>query len=111
MDRLFQRENGDALLDLSSGALLPSIVTVDASPPDAGSLAPEPDPVSRYPLPSAPMRILSLSFVFALALSPSAFAGSDVPPEGPPWQHELLEAQRSALQSGTPVFCYFTKTY
>ena len=55
------------------------------------------------------MRILS-ALLLALLAAP-AFAGSDIPPEGPPWQRDFLEAQREALKSGKPIFLYFTKTY
>jgi hypothetical protein len=40
-----------------------------------------------------------------------AEGGSDVPPEGPPWTTDLLEAQEAALKEGKPIFLYFTKTY
>ena len=56
------------------------------------------------------MRRISALGLLAVFAS-SAFGGSDTPPEGPPWQRDLLEAQAQALKSGTPVFCYFTKTY
>lgn len=54
----------------------------------------------------------SIVVLALVALLPGvAGAGSDTPPEGPPWMTDLLEAQTQALKSGTPVFCYFTKTY
>ncbi len=40
-----------------------------------------------------------------------ALAESETPPEGPPWRRDLLEAHKEALESGTPIFLYFTKTY
>ena len=46
-----------------------------------------------------------------LLLAATAHAGSDTPPAGPPWQRDLLEAQKQALQEGKPLFLYFTKTY
>ena len=46
-----------------------------------------------------------------LCLPAYAHAGSDTPPEGPPWQRELPAAQKQALEQGKPVFLYFTKTY
>ena len=46
-----------------------------------------------------------------LMLSASAYAGSDTPPEGPPWKRDLVSAQKEALEQGKPVFLYFTKTY
>ena len=54
------------------------------------------------------MRTL-LPLLFLLAPT-SVLADSETPPEGPPWQTGLLEAQAKALRSNTPVFCYFTKT-
>ena len=56
------------------------------------------------------MRLLTLLALLLLAPALS-FAGSETPPEGPPWQRDLIETQTQALKSGTPVFCYFTKTY
>ena len=38
-------------------------------------------------------------------------AGSETPPEGPPWERDLLKAQKRALKEGKPLFVYFTKTY
>ncbi len=49
-------------------------------------------------------------FSFALCAA-MAQAGSETPPKGPPWQRELLAAQKQALQNGRPIFLYFTKTY
>ena len=45
------------------------------------------------------------------AVSVPALAGSETPPEGPPWQRDLLAAQKQALEKGKPLFVYFTKTY
>jgi len=36
---------------------------------------------------------------------------SATPPAGPPWQRDLLTAQKEALRDGKPIFFYFTKTY
>ena len=48
----------------------------------------------------------------ALILASLAAAGeSETPPEGPPWQRDLLAAQKQGLREGKPVFFYFTKTY
>ena len=41
----------------------------------------------------------------------AARAGSETPPEGPPWQRDFHAARKQALQEGKPVFLYFTKTY
>ena len=45
------------------------------------------------------------------AVSAPALAGSEEPPKGPPWQRDLLAAQKQALEEGKPLFVYFTKTY
>ena len=52
-----------------------------------------------------------LSLLCLFLLPAAAFAGSDVPPEGPPWKRDLPSAQKEALEQGKPVFLYFTKTY
>ena len=46
-----------------------------------------------------------------LLLAAVAAAGSETPPEGPPWERDLLVAQKRALKEGKPIFVYFTKTY
>ena len=46
-----------------------------------------------------------------LLLAGAALADSKTPPEGPPWEHDLLVAQKKALEQGKPIFFYFTKTY
>ncbi len=51
------------------------------------------------------------ALVLLLGAATTAFAGSETPPEGPPWQRDLLSAQKEALESGKPIFLYFTKTY
>ena len=56
------------------------------------------------------MRTL-LAATLVLGLTSLALAGSDTPPEGPPWERNLLEAQTKALERGVPLFVYFTKTY
>lgn len=53
------------------------------------------------------MRTVPLLLVFAGV----AFAGSETPPKGPPWQRDLVAAQKQALREGKPLFVYFTKTY
>jgi hypothetical protein len=40
-----------------------------------------------------------------------AHAGSETPPEGPPWVRDLHAARAQALKQGKPIFLYFTKTY
>ena len=41
----------------------------------------------------------------------AAAGNSATPPKGPPWQRDLIAAQKQALREGKPVFFYFTKTY
>ena len=56
------------------------------------------------------MKIAStLAAATLVALATTALAGSETPPEGPPWRRDLVEAQRVALETGKPIFCYFTK--
>jgi thiol-disulfide isomerase/thioredoxin len=54
--------------------------------------------------------VLGILVLLGPALLPAG-AGSDTPPEGPPWTTHLIEAQTRALAEGKPIFCYFTKTY
>ena len=54
------------------------------------------------------MRRSSALVLLALAV---AAGESETPPKGPPWQTDLLAAQKEALEKGLPVFFYFTKTY
>ncbi|MHC4952957.1 MAG: hypothetical protein ACYTGZ_03645 [Planctomycetota bacterium] len=56
-------------------------------------------------------RALTLSLLISGAISTAAFADSKTPPKGPPWQRDLLAAQKAALEQGKPIFFYFTKTY
>ena len=49
--------------------------------------------------------------VVTLLFAGAALAGSETPPEGPPWQRDLIAAQKQALSEGKPLFLYFTKTY
>ena len=46
-----------------------------------------------------------------LAAAAPAFAGSETPPEGPPWVRSLAEAQRQAVEKDLPIFIYLTKTF
>lgn len=41
----------------------------------------------------------------------NAWGGSETPPPGAPWQRKLQAVQQEALQTGKPIFVYFTKTY
>ena len=47
----------------------------------------------------------------ALALAVPAFAGSETPPEGPPWVRDLAVAQKKAIEKQVPIFVYLTKTH
>lgn len=49
--------------------------------------------------------------VLAAAAAAVALAGSETPPEGPPWTREFAAAQKDALARGVPVFVYLTKTH
>ena len=53
----------------------------------------------------------TLGFAVLCLAATTALAGSDTPPEGPPWQRDLVAAQQQALEEGKPLFLYFTKTY
>ena len=57
------------------------------------------------------MRTMLRSASLLLALAAPALAGSDTPPEGPPWVRSLVEAQKSALERELPIFVYLTKTH
>ena len=57
------------------------------------------------------MRTLLRALPLLLALGTSAIAGSETPPEGPPWVRSLIEAQKSALERKVPIFVYLTKTH
>ena len=54
---------------------------------------------------------VAAAVVVAMTLGAVAFAGSETPPEGPPWKTDLLDAHREAVTAGKPLFLYFTKTY
>jgi len=47
---------------------------------------------------------------FAAAFRSVAIAGSETPPEGPPWTRELAAAQTQAIRERRPIFAYFTKS-
>lgn len=57
------------------------------------------------------MRTLLLAAALTLAAPPLAHAGSETPPEGPPWVRSLVEAQKRALEREVPIFVYLTKTH
>ena len=46
-----------------------------------------------------------------LATALPAHAGSETPPEGPPWVRTLVEAQKKAIAREVPIFVYLTKTH
>jgi len=55
-------------------------------------------------------RLLTILAVPCLALA-TALAGSETPPEGPPWVRDFAEAQKQAIEREVPIFVYLTKTY
>jgi hypothetical protein len=46
-----------------------------------------------------------------VCLAAASLAGSETPPEGPPWVRTLAAAQEQAIRKGVPIFVYLTKTY
>jgi len=57
------------------------------------------------------VRIAIPTALLVAGLAATAFAGSDTPPEGPPWTRTLVEAQQTALAKKLPIFVYLTKTH
>lgn len=60
------------------------------------------------------LRNSHIIFAFAFAClfaTEIAMAGSETPPAGAPWQRDFDKAHREALETGKPIFVYFTKTY
>ena len=57
------------------------------------------------------MRTFALAALLLSFAAPSAIAGSETPPKGPPWERDLVKAHEHALQKNLPIFLYFTKTY
>jgi hypothetical protein len=55
--------------------------------------------------------LLAMGAALAIACTGPARAGSETPPEGPPWVRELAAAQTQALAEGKAIFVYLTKTY
>ena len=51
------------------------------------------------------------TLALALAIGAAAFAGSETPPEGPPWVRDFALAREDAIRQGKPIFVYLTKTY
>jgi len=54
---------------------------------------------------------MARTLLLTTLLAGAAWAGSDTPPAGPPWQRHLQAARAQALREGKPLFLYFTKTY
>lgn len=46
-----------------------------------------------------------------LVVAAPAQAGSETPPEGPPWVRDIQEAQKAAIARKVPIFVYLTKTH
>ncbi len=55
-------------------------------------------------------RLLTILAVPCLVLV-TAMAGSETPPEGPPWVRDFAAAQKQAIEREVPIFVYLTKTY
>ena len=51
------------------------------------------------------------ALTIAIALGVTALAGSETPPEGPPFVRDFAQAREDAIQQGKPIFVYLTKTY
>jgi len=49
--------------------------------------------------------------LIAMAFGAVSFAGSETPPEGPPWLRDLAKAREEGIRQGKPIFVYLTKTY
>ena len=58
-----------------------------------------------------PALLLAALFVLATLTAEPAHAGSETPPEGPPWVRDIVVAQRDAITRKVPVFVYLTKTH
>jgi hypothetical protein len=54
--------------------------------------------------------VLAAGFA-AAAVAAVAHAGSETPPDGPPWVREFRAAQKDALAREVPIFVYLTKTH
>ena len=55
---------------------------------------------------------MSTRAIASLLLAASAcLAGSETPPEGPPWVRDFAQAREDAIRQGKPIFVYLTKTY
>ena len=66
----------------------------------------------RHPLARAALMTMALVAGLGAGIAPpSARAGSETPPVGPPWVRDFHEAQERALKQGLPIFVYLTKTY
>ena len=57
------------------------------------------------------MNATRLAPLLVMGLASAALAGSETPPEGPPWTRSLIEAQKRALEKQVPIFVYLTKTH
>jgi len=51
------------------------------------------------------------TLAIAIALGVTALAGSETPPEGPPWVRDFAQAREDGIRQGKPIFVYLTKTY
>ena len=57
------------------------------------------------------LRLLAAALLAAVAAATTALAGSETPPEGPPWVRDFAAAQKAGIERGVPVFVYLTKTH
>jgi hypothetical protein len=52
-----------------------------------------------------------MRYLIALLLCAAPLFAGEKKPVGPPWQDNLQEAVKLALEGNKPIFAYFTKTY
>jgi hypothetical protein len=52
----------------------------------------------------------TIALVLLVIFGAAVYAG-ETPPAGPPWERDFSKAHALALEDGTPIFLYFTKTY
>ena len=63
---------------------------------------------TRFP---GTLAAVALAGGLLLAAPRPAAAGSDTPPQGPPWVRDFHQAQERGLKEGLPIFVYLTKTH
>ena len=73
-----------------------------------------PAAVPVYPLREDIMRrrtAVVAAILLAMTLGAVSWAGSETPPEGPPWIRDFAKAREAGIRQGKPIFVYLTKTY